>query len=56
MTAEEAAAAVARHESYTAFLREIGQALEAESVRRRAVGEAALTNETAAVFIAGQRK
>jgi hypothetical protein len=52
MTAEEQAALTARYESDNAYLRAIGQALEAEAARRRAVGEPAFTNQTAAAFVA----
>jgi len=52
MTPEEQAALAERYESDSAFLRALGQALEAEAARRRAVNEPALTNEAAAAFVA----
>jgi hypothetical protein len=52
MTAEEQAAQAERYESDGAYLRSLGQALEAEAGRRRAVNEPPLTNEAAAAFIA----
>jgi len=52
MTAEEQVALSERFESDHIYLRAVGQALEAEAARRRATGEPALINETAAAFIA----
>lgn len=54
MTPEEQAAAdVARHESDVQFLIQCGQALEAESKRRRDAGEDALDHTSAAAVVAG---
>lgn len=50
--AAEAEANVQRHESDTAFLRTVGQALEAESTRRRTAGEDPLNTESAAALVA----
>lgn len=55
MTPEEQAAAdaVARHETDVQFLIQCGQALEAESKRRRDAGEDPLDHTSAAAVVAG---